>query len=591
MSVNPNQHPISASEAQDTRRPIVMDEPVLAVAVEADEEAVPVLLVEEDESEIPVATVVQAARPAPTEPLARKVEQTDKVPARVRQADVMPGIPAPARPVRRFRLSLHVILMAFAAMVLGQFALISYMKFAGRGERLQRLEELAASATPAGSDLDVKVLLEFLESPEQRDTAAQTLSRLQGGSFINDMLLAHLDQVRTLPVCAKLVEVLGERKITSAFQPVLELLKDYRPEVQRQAWTALSRITTLENLPTLLKSVPGDSGSEAGHIVRSLVSLVEKADDRAAVSRLIASAYEASVKNAGRREILLKVLSKTGGAEALAIVSAAIADPATAVRQAAIYAVAQYPTHDLLPVLAARFPEETDPACREYLILAVIELISQPGPHSQNTLARHAQSLYANAKTVEERQTALRAISAVIAPETATFYREFAEKGDPALRKEALEMSAIFQSKLDKVILIPAGPGGGATSLPAAQASTTLGGHLQIDNEVLSNWVVETDSASWLVLFPATGAYEVNVYQAQDRSELGTYEILLAGQTLLTTVVKTDGPDDFKGFVAGTVNISEPGIFRLTLRPRRLPAGGDLFRLQKLSIKAAGGKP
>jgi hypothetical protein len=55
--------------------------------------------------------------------------------------------------------------------------------------------------------------------------------------------------------------------------------------------------------------------------------------------------------------------------------------------------------------------------------------------------------------------------------------------------------------------------------------------------------------------------------------------------------VKTDGPDDFKGFVAGTVNIPEPGIFRLTLRPRRLPAGGDLFRLQKLSIKAAGGKP
>ena len=217
MSVNPNQHPTSASEAQDTRRPILVDEPVLAVAVEADEEAVPVLLVEEDESGIPVATAVQAAKPAPTEPLVRKAEQTDKVPARVWPADVLPVIPAPARPVRRFRLSLHVILMVFAAMVLGQFALISYMKFAGRGERLQRLEELAASATPAGSDLDVKVLLEFLESPEQRDTAAQTLGRLQGGSFINDMVLAHLDQVRTLPVCAKLVEVLGERKSRAPF--------------------------------------------------------------------------------------------------------------------------------------------------------------------------------------------------------------------------------------------------------------------------------------------------------------------------------------------------------------------------------------
>lgn len=585
MSLNQNENPA--------------DEPALAVAVEEEElTATPVLAMEAEEPTIPVAIAVESLKPEPQVLTAIADEPIMPPPARVlvsgdlvKQAIPAPEINAlPRRTKRRFGLSLHVILMLFAAMILGQFALMSYVKFAGREERQQRLEGLAASAAPAGSDLDVTVLLDFLNAPEQRDQAAQTLSRLQGGSFIDEMVLAHLDEVRTLPACAKLVEVIGERKIMSAFQPVLVLVKDYRQDVQKQAWTALSKITTLETLPALLDAVQGDSVVDSDHIVRSLVSLVEKADDRAAASRLVARSYEATTTNVERREILLKVLFKTGGAESLPIVSAAVADPATAVRQTAIYAVAQYPTHDLLPVLTARLPEETDPTCREYLILAAIELIPRPGPYSQNTLARHAQSLYANAKTVEERQTALRAVSAVIAPETAVFYQEFAEKGDPALRTEALEMSTAFQSKLSKVTLVPAGPGGGATPLPVTLATSALGGNVRLENDVLVNWMQETDEVAWLVQFPTNGDYEINVYQAHDQSDPGTYEILLAGKTVLTAVVKTGGVNEFKGFVAGKVSIPEPGIFRLILRPRRVPTGSGLFRLQKLTIKAAGDK-
>lgn len=616
MSMQPADRPASAAEALDQYE-TTHAEPAVALAVVEDEE--PVLLapvVEEDEAEatpdpapapedepaydapapahereyepepdLPVEEPARAAVPAPVAerapaPAAR-VETARRMPAHT-PASPAAKAAAPKAQGGRFRLTLGFIVIASLVILVAQFGVISYFKYAGRETKLRRLEQMAGEARPTGSDLDVTMLLEYLSDTKERPRAGEVLARVQGGSYIDSMILDHLPTVIQFPACAELVKIIGRRGLTGAFDEVLKLTSDPRVEVRQAAWTALGNITTPDRVPDLLKGVKPRGPSDQKVLVEALVALVSQAQDATATTRPILQGWQAAKDNPELRSLLLEVLSQVGGPETLPIVAEAVADPSTEVRQAAIYALAQYPTHDLLPVLTARLPEETDPTCRMYLILAAIELIPKPGPSSQEVLARHAQSLYANAKDGDERRRALEAVSAVVAPATARFYETFAQEGDPKLRAEARNLGQAFRFRLEKIVPVtPQEP----STLPAEKAGYVLGGNVVLDEGALIGWRAMQDGASWLVQLPDAGEYEIAVYQSHPEEECGTYEVLLASKTLLTAVVKTESAADFKGFVVGTASVPEAGTYRLLVRPKKIPEGQELFRIQKLVVK------
>ena len=177
----------------------------------------------------------------------------------------------------------------------------------------------------------------------------------------------------------------------------------------------------------------------------------------------------------------------------------------------------------------------------------------------------------------------LSVLSRIIAPGTATFFEEFSNSSDGSLREEAKDLAKAFREKLEQVISVPPGDKG---TLPADKADYRLGGSVTHDEDALINWTDEDDWASWLVELPSNGDYEIQIYQSHPSELLGTYEVLLAGQTLLTAVVKTDSDKDYKGFVVGTIHVEKPGIYRLRLRPKTIPPDSELFRVQKMVVKA-----
>lgn len=622
MSMQPADRPTSAAEALEMYD-MTHAEPAVALAVAEDEEPVLLAPVLEDEEEVeaapqPAAEDEPAYAPAPgqeleqepePEPPAEEPARTEPVsyleepaPAAVPAPERAPAPAARAETARRmpahrpaadkaaapktkgggFRLTLGFIVIACLVILVAQFGVISYFKYAGRETKLRRLEQMAAEARPTGSDLDIAMLLEYLSDTKERPRAGDVLARVQGGSYIDSMILEHLPKVAQFPACTELVKIIGHRGLTSAFDEVIKLTSDPRVEVRQAAWTALGNITTPNRVPDLLQGVKPRGPSDRKVLVEALVALVSQAQDSTAMTRPILQGWQAAKENPDLRSLLLDVLSQVGGPETLPIVAEAVADPSTEVRQAAIYALAQYPTHDLLPVLTARLPEETDTTCRMYLILAAIELIPKPGPSSQEVLARHAQSLYANAKDGDERRRALEAVSAVVAPATARFYETFAQEGDPKLRAEARNLGQAFRFRLEKIVPVtPQEP----STLLAEKAMYTLGGNVVLDEGALIGWRAVQDGASWLVQLPDAGEYEIAVYQSHPEEECGTYEVLLASTTLLTAVVKTESAADFKGFVVGNATVPEAGTYRLLVRPKKIPEGQELFRIQKLVVK------
>ena len=491
--------------------------------------------------------------------------------------------PHPGKPVAKRKLGLHFILTAFAVILGLQLAIVSYFKFAGRGEREQRFNELTSSPLPQGSDLDVKILLEFLDANATRDQAAQTLTRLTGGSYIDDLILEHLKRRLDFSAAAKIVEIIGRRRSPGAFPVVLPLAEDSRREVRLAAWNALGRITSAAELPQVLALALTTPTRDHEMVETQLVTAIENADDRPLASQHTLKAYRSTAQGESR-VLLFNVLTRVGGEGVVDLVNEAIADPVQNVRLAAITVLSKYPTHEPLAAITTRLPQEPDPTCRVFLLLAARELVSKPGPSSQQNLFLHAQSLYNNANGSDEKSYVLNVLSRIIAPGTATFFETFRDETDPQLTREARQLGQTFRARLSRVVQVT--PGKSATALPAEKADHRADGTLTLDQDTLINWTQNDDWASWLVELPANGTYEIAIYQAHDQDQLGTYEVLLAGQALLTAVVNTGSKTDYKGFVVGSIQVDQPGIYRLQLRPKTLPPEGDLFRVQRLTMKA-----
>ncbi len=524
--------------------------------------------------------------PADTAPLLAPVESAPQTRAAYADEPPAPSRPAPprAREPKQRRSALQIIVVAFVVMLVAQFAFISWYKHSKREERAARFAELAALDHPAGSDLDTRLLLEFVDDPATQDTAAATLAKLQGGEYIDQLVLKHFEKARNFPACEKLIQVIGQRRYKPAFATVLGFLDDARGPVRQAAWTALGTLAAPADLPRVLAAVPKASQRDHEAVGKGLVAAVQNADDRRAATQAVIAAWQAAPGESPHRALLFNVLTRVGGTDTLAIITQAIADPSEQVRRAAITLLAEYPSHDPLPAIAARFPAEADDTCRTYLLIAAIELVSRPGPLSQQALFAHGQELWSQARDSAERRYVLSLLGRIHTPETAEFFERYAETLQGAQRREARELAQSFRDKLADIL--PVTPGGEATVLPADRAEYRLGGKLIQRDGALVDWSDVTDWAAWLVELPAPGKYEILIHQAHDGAATGIYEVQLGETILPAAVVDTDGA--FKGFILGEIEIPAAGIYKLYLRPRQLPASGELFRVQKLSLKPAG---
>ncbi len=615
LSQDPNDRPTDAATALAQFERLSLEDRPLAAA-EVIEEAVPMIAVAEPADAEPAHVEIAAlttpfVAPADTTPLVAVSDTTplvapadtapllspaDTAPllaaaepaprARTVYADEPPPRPAPprAREPKPRRSALQIILVAFVVMLVAQFAFISWYKHSKREERAARFAELAALDHPAGSDLDTRLLLEFVDDPTTQDMAAAALAKLQGGDYIDSLVLEHLEKVRNFPACEKLIQVIGQRRHKPAFATVFSFLEDGRGQVRQAAWTALGTLASAADLPRVLAAVPKASQRDHDAVGKGLVAAVQNAEDRRAATQAVIAAWQAAPGDSPHRALLFNVLTRVGGNDTLAIITQAIADPSEQVRRAAITLLAEYPSHDPLPAIAARFPAETDDTCRTYLLIAAIELVSRPGPLSQQALFGHGQELWSQARDSAERRYVLSLLGRIFTPATAEFFERYAETLQGGQRREARTLAKSFRDKLADIIAVASGAE--ATVLPADRAEYRLGGKLTQRDGALVDWSDAGDWAAWLVELPAPGKYEILIHQAHEGTATGTYEVQLGETILPAAVVDTDGA--FKGFILGEIELPAAGIYKLYLRPRQLPASGELFRVQKLSLKPAG---
>ncbi|MCP5558333.1 MAG: protein kinase [Verrucomicrobiaceae bacterium] len=489
-------------------------------------------------------------------------------------------LPRPVRPPQKSGLPswAYITIPALTIAVLG-FGAMQYVRKKGEADRQRRFTDLVTDDKPEASDVDMRLLFDFLENRQSSAGAATALAKVVGGDYVDKMIVDQLDKAQDLFARVNLLKVIGMRTYRPAFPIVLAHAQDKSLEVRKAAWTALGIITPADKVTDLVDRLDDVGESEAPFAEQALVSSITSADNPAKAVGPVLVAYRSKLASEQKRALLLRVLSQSGSPEALAEMTAAIKDPSVALRNAALNSLAQWPNVAPLPTLAARLPAETEPGSRLLILMAARNLIGRPGTLSEEDRFLNARKMYEAAKDTREKSEALATLSRVIHPDAASFFDALGIS-EPKRQREAAAISKNIQDRLAKVVPVP----DKATLTPEA-ADLTPGSALNVVSGLLVNWLNDGDSASWMLRFQAPGSYEISVLQSSESDQEGTYEVTIGDQKIVTKAVKTDSARDFKAFTVGTVNIAAPGTFKLRIEARHVPPNETLFRLKSIEIE------
>jgi HEAT repeat protein len=177
----------------------------------------------------------------------------------------------------------------------------------------------------------------------EQETARETLARLKGAD-VDAAVLGHLARSSDDAIKGELIQAASARRIEGVKPALMDMVKTGRPELRSRAAAALRNVAVTADIPDLLGLLLALEDETARESLQDTVAAVARTNPRPLLRGDVAEAMLAEEKDPKKRVDLLRVLGKTGDDTALVLVRRALADPDEAVADAAVRALADWPT-------------------------------------------------------------------------------------------------------------------------------------------------------------------------------------------------------------------------------------------------------
>ncbi|MDH4196367.1 MAG: HEAT repeat domain-containing protein [Candidatus Aminicenantes bacterium] len=177
----------------------------------------------------------------------------------------------------------------------------------------------------------------------EQDAAREALERLKGAD-VDAALIEDLPKAADESVKAELVQAAGARRIVAARPLLMEMVKSAPPLLQRRAAQALRYVVGPADMSSLLALLFGLEEETAREAMQDVAAAVARTNPRPLARGDAMENLLAGEKDPKRRVDLLRVLGKVGDETALPLLRNALSDPDALVADAAVRAVADWPT-------------------------------------------------------------------------------------------------------------------------------------------------------------------------------------------------------------------------------------------------------
>jgi HEAT repeat protein len=177
----------------------------------------------------------------------------------------------------------------------------------------------------------------------EQEAARESLARLRG-SDVDAAVLAYLSKTSDDAVKAELVQAVSARRIAGAKPALIQLVKAAPPALQSRAAAALRNVAGTADIPDLVGLLLSLEDEMAREAMQDTVAAVARTNPREHARADAVEALLAAEKNPKNKADLLRVLGKIGDDTGLSLIRAALSDPDDAVVDAAVRALADWPT-------------------------------------------------------------------------------------------------------------------------------------------------------------------------------------------------------------------------------------------------------
>jgi HEAT repeat protein len=267
----------------------------------------------------------------------------------------------------------------------------------------------------------------------EQKAARESLYRLRDPN-VDGVILTRIPKV-VAKIKVELIKSTGERNIVTGVEVLLKTARDEDAKVRRESFKVLKAIAGPKYLPALVELLVGvQSSSDRREAEKTVTAIAHKISDKNRQAEAVLAKLP-SVKEEKSRCSLLRVLGKIGDDSALAVLRAGLKDKNSAVKDACIRALAEWPTDaaagDLLKVV-----QETDNKLHHVLALrGYVRLIGlESNRPAQETIGMYKQAMSLASDTSEKKMvlSGLATIKSIAALQMVSDYLE-----DKALQQEA----------------------------------------------------------------------------------------------------------------------------------------------------------
>lgn len=177
----------------------------------------------------------------------------------------------------------------------------------------------------------------------EQDAARDALVRMKGFD-VDAAVLEHLGKASDDAVTAELIRAAGARRVAGARSALIALVKSGSPALKTRAAAALRTLSVQGDIPALLDLLGGLEDEAAREAMQDTLAAVARTNPRELARAGEVKARLGTEKDPRKRADLLRVLGKIGDDSSLAMVRRTLSDPDATVADAAVRALADWPT-------------------------------------------------------------------------------------------------------------------------------------------------------------------------------------------------------------------------------------------------------
>ncbi len=285
-----------------------------------------------------------------------------------------------------------------------------------------------------GEAADVKLLAEkAADSDRVEAEAAQKALYVLSGDDVIERMIGLLDQTDGTEKVI-LIETLAAREAQEAVRKLVELLDTQEPAVRKACWKGLGVLGQAENMPVLVDKLLAVRIEEQKEAENAVVAIARCSGQIRESTNLIMEKLKAAREVPVRCRIL-RVLGEIGDPAALVVLSLGLQDEEEAVREAALRALAGWPTAEPMNDLLAVAEKSKSHLHRILALRGYIDMVDKAtGFSGEGKIMRYQAAMKLAGQAAEQKKVlaAVSKISTLSAFQMAAGYR-----ANPVLKEEA----------------------------------------------------------------------------------------------------------------------------------------------------------